>query len=177
MKPRFLTIDPYEGQSVLRGLASPVRARILQLLNARDRLNVNEISRELKLPQSTVATNIQVLEEAGLLITETVKARKGQQKICSARYTEIVLRFDSQSRRRDSRLVEVSMPLGLFTNAEVSAPCGLCSTEGIVGLLDVPDFVPGPKPCPGSFGMVWPRPCRVSIPQQRQTVKPKGRVP
>jgi predicted transcriptional regulator len=139
MKPKFLTIDPYEGQSVLRGLASPVRAQILQLLNVRDRLNVNEISRELKLPQSTVATNIQVLEEAGLLITETVKARKGQQKICSARYTEIVLRFDSQSRRRDSSLVEVSMPLGLFTNAEVSAPCGLCSTEGIIGLLDVPD--------------------------------------
>lgn len=139
MKPRFLTIDPREGQSVLKGLASPVRAQILQLLNVRDRLNVNEISRELDLPQSTIATNIQVLEDAGLIISETVKARKGQQKICSARYNEIILRFDSETRRRDTSLVEVSMPLGLFTNAEVSAPCGLCSTEGIIGLLDVPD--------------------------------------
>ena len=31
------------------------------------------------------------------------------------------------------------MPLGLFTSAEVSVPCGLCSTTGIIGLLDVPD--------------------------------------
>ena len=31
------------------------------------------------------------------------------------------------------------MPLGLYTSAEVSAPCGLCSTTGIIGLLDVPD--------------------------------------
>ncbi len=139
MKPTFLTIDPYEGQSVLKGLASPVRARILQLLTARERLNVNEISRELNLPQSTIATNIQVLEDAGLIVTETVKARKGQQKICSARYTEIVMRFDTEPRRRDSSLVEVSMPLGLYTNAEVTAPCGLCSTQGIIGLLDVPD--------------------------------------
>lgn len=139
MKPKFLTIDPSEGQLVLKGLASPIRARILQLLTARERLNVNEISRELQLPQSTIATNIQMLEEAGLIVTETVKARKGQQKICSARYDEILLRFNGQGRRRDSSLVEVSMPLGLFTNAEVSAPCGLCSTEGIVGLLDVPD--------------------------------------
>jgi len=139
MKPRFLTIDPLEGQSVLRGLASPVRAQILRLLTGHDRLNVNEISHRLSLPQSTVATNIQVLEEAGLVVTETVKARKGQQKICSARYNEIVLRFEEQPRKRDSRLVEVSMPLGLYTTAEVSAPCGLCSPDGIIGLLDVPD--------------------------------------
>lgn len=139
MKPKFLTIDPTEGQLVLKGLASPVRVRILQLLNGGGRLNVNEISRALSLPQSTIATNVQMLEEAGLIVTETVKARKGQQKICSARYDEILLRFNGETRRRDSSLVEVAMPLGLFTNAEVSAPCGLCSTEGIVGLLDVPD--------------------------------------
>ena len=31
------------------------------------------------------------------------------------------------------------MPLGLFTSVEVTAPCGLCSTDGVIGLLDVPD--------------------------------------
>jgi predicted transcriptional regulator len=91
------------------------------------------------LPQSTVATNVQMLEEAGLIATRTIRAKKGQQKVCSARYNEILVRFDSEAKKRDSNLVEVSMPLGLFTNVEVSAPCGLCSTEGIIGLLDVPD--------------------------------------
>ena len=105
----------------------------------RGKLNVNEISQRLGLPQSTVATNIQVLEKAGLLVTETINASKGQQKICSARYDEIVVRFESEARKRDDNLVEVSMPLGLFTSAEVNAPCGLCSTTGIIGLLDVPD--------------------------------------
>jgi predicted transcriptional regulator len=139
MAPNFLTIDPDDGMKVLKGLASPLRARILKLLHDRGKLNVNEISHELGLPQSTVATNVQVLERAGLIGTETVNARKGQQKICAARYDEILVRFETQARRRDSNLVEVSMPLGLFTSAEVSAPCGLCSTTGIIGLLDVPD--------------------------------------
>jgi predicted transcriptional regulator len=119
--------------------------RILRLLHERGRLNVNEISHELKLPQSTVATNIQALEEAGLIATETVKAKKGHQKICSAKYDEVVLRFETSAERRNPNLVEVAMPLGLYTSCEVSSPCGLCSTEGVIGLLDVPDFFLDPN--------------------------------
>jgi len=139
MKPNFLTVSPESGVEVLKGLASPVRMAILRLLHRKGRLNVNEISRELALPQSTVATNIQMLEEAGLVDTYSLKARKGHQKICSAKYDEIILRFDSAEQRGNDE-IEVAMPLGLFTSCEVTAPCGLCSTEGVIGLLDVPDF-------------------------------------
>lgn len=139
MKPNFLTINPEESVEVLKGLASPIRIGILKALHAHGRMNVNEISAELKLPQSTVATNVQMLEEAGLITTETVKAKKGHQKICSARYEEIIVRFEGEKPKKDANLVEVAMPLGLFTSVEVSAPCGLCSTQGVVGLLDVPD--------------------------------------
>ena len=144
-KPNFLTINPDEAADVLKGLASPVRVRILKLLRSQGRLNVNEISRELALPQSTVATNVQTLEDAGLIETQTVKAKKGHQKICSAVFDEIIVRFETEEPIRTDDLVEVSMPLGLFTHCEVSAPCGLCSTEGVIGLLDVPDFFLDPN--------------------------------
>ena len=139
MKPNFLTINPEDGLDVLKGLASAIRVSILKTLHANGRLNVNEISRQLGLPQSTVATNVQMLEEAGLITTETVKAKKGHQKICSARFDEIIVRFEATEPKREKNLVEVAMPLGLFTSIEVSSPCGLCSTEGVIGLLDVPD--------------------------------------
>lgn len=139
MKPKFLAVSLGEGYEVLKGLASPIRITILKALHEKGPQNVNELSAGLNLPQSTVATNIQVLEEAGLINTETVKATKGHQKICSARYDEIVVRFEGEKPRQTANLVEVAMPLGLFTSCEVSAPCGLCSTEGIIGLLDVPD--------------------------------------
>jgi predicted transcriptional regulator len=103
-------------------------------------MNVNEISAALSLPQSTVAVNILTLEEAGLIDTYSVKATKGHQKVCSAKYDEIIVRFDTPEKSQKSNQIEVAMPLGLFTSCEVLAPCGLCSPEGVIGLLDVPDF-------------------------------------
>jgi len=153
MKPSFLTINPEEGVDVLRGLASPIRISILRLLRTSGALNVNDISRHLALPQSTVATNIQVLEQSGLIETSTVKAKKGHQKICSSRYDEIIIRFDGELPTRDDKVVEVAMPLGLYTNCEVSAPCGLCSTEGVIGLLDVPNSFLDPERV--RAGLVW----------------------
>ena len=133
----FLTVDPDDNADIVKGLTSPVRIHILRLLHREGPLNVNEIARALGLPQSTVATNVQILEKAQLILTETVKATKGHQKVCAARYDEIVLRFTGDDRKEDG-VIEVAMPLGLYTSCSVTAPCGLCSTEGVIGLLDVP---------------------------------------
>ena len=141
----ILTVDPQDKLEVLKGLSSPIRVKILRLLHSKGPMNVNEISKTLKLPQSTVATNIQILGDAELIRTETSKASKGQQKICSARYDEVLIRLDGIPARENDRMVEVSMPLGLYTGYQVSAPCGLCSTKGIIGLLDVPDLFLDPS--------------------------------
>ncbi|RUT97172.1 transcriptional regulator, partial [Mesorhizobium sp. USDA-HM6] len=44
MKPNFLTIDPEDDIEVLKGLASPIRVRILKLLRSQGPLNVNDIT-------------------------------------------------------------------------------------------------------------------------------------
>ncbi len=149
----FLTISATDGLEVLKGLSSPVRISILKLLHSRGPLNVNEISEALSLPQSTVATNVQVLESCDLIRTETAKATKGQQKLCAARFDEIVLRFDDYDVKTRSNVIELSMPLGLYTNCAVSPPCGLCSSEAVIGLLDVPDFFLDPDRM--NAGLIW----------------------
>jgi predicted transcriptional regulator len=149
----FLTINATEGLEVLKGLSSPVRIRILKLLHAKGPMNVNEICDALGLPQSTVATNVQVLEGCDLIRTETVKATKGQQKLCAARFDEIVLRFDDYDVQTRSNIIELSMPLGLYTNCSVSPPCGLCSNESVIGLLDVPHFFLDPDRM--KAGLIW----------------------
>src|SRR5256714_15666595 len=76
----FLNVDPERQFEIVRGLASPVRVRILRLLRRRGPLNVNQISQALGLPQSTIATNIQILEVSELIDTEIGRAPKGQPK-------------------------------------------------------------------------------------------------
>jgi predicted transcriptional regulator len=134
---KILVVNPSSDRQVLRGLASELRLRILEHL-ARGPRNVNQLAQDLGLPQSTVATNVAVLEECGLVRSEIAKARKGSQKICSLTYEEVVVRFDGARAEPNSDVIEVEMPIGLFTSFEASAPCGLCSTESIIGYLDVP---------------------------------------
>lgn len=141
----FLNVDPQNSYPVLRGLASPVRIKILQLIQKRGSINVNEIAAALDLPQSTVATHVKILEEAELISARVIKATRGQQKICTARYSEVVIRLDANGVDAQDDHVDVVMPLGLYTSCEVSAPCGLCSLHAIIGVLDVPDIFLDPR--------------------------------
>ena len=138
---------------MLKGISSTTRLDILRLLHTKGPMNVNEISAALSLPQSTVATSVQALEEAELIDTRTVKAKKGHQKICSARYDEIIIRFDDTGEVPRDETIEVSMPIGLYTSCDVRAPCGLCSSEGVIGLLDVPNFFLDPNRM--QAGLLW----------------------
>ena len=153
MSRNFLVVDPEESLEVLKGLASAVRVKILKLLHVQGPLNVNDIAEALALPQSTVSSNVQILEEANLIRTETQKARKGNQKICHSAFDEVLVMFKEDINPLHADAIEVSMPLGLYTSCEVSAPCGLCSSEGIIGLLDVPDTFLDPDRM--KAGLIW----------------------
>lgn len=153
MSRNFLVVDPEESLDVLKGLASPVRVKILKLLHVKGSLNVNDIAAALSLPQSTVSSNIQILEDAGLIRTETQKARKGNQKICQSTFDEVLVMFKEDITDLRTNSIEVAMPLGLYTSCEVSAPCGICSTDGIIGLLDVPDTFLDPERM--KAGLIW----------------------
>src|SRR5215217_3022654 len=153
MSRNFLLIDPEERPEVLKALASEVRVAILKLLHVQGAMNVNDIAAKLGQPQSTVSSNMQTLVEAGLVRTETQKARKGNQKICHSLFDEVLVMFKEDIRPLKSNAIEVAMPLGLYTSCEVSAPCGLCSTEGIIGLLDVPETYLEPDRM--KAGLIW----------------------
>ncbi|GGA41873.1 ArsR/SmtB family transcription factor [Pelagibacterium lentulum] len=153
MARNFLVVDPEDSMEVLKGLASPVRIRILKLLHVRGSLNVNDIASILELPQSTVSSNVQILEEAGLVRSETQKARKGNQKICHSTFDEVLVAFKEDLAKVKGGHIEVSMPIGLYTSCEVSAPCGLCTPDGVVGLLDVPDTFLDPDRM--RAGLIW----------------------
>ena len=153
MSRNFLLVDPAERPDVLRALASEVRVAMLKLLHTDGAMNVNDIAGKLKQPQSTVSSNMQVLVDAGLVRTETQKARKGNQKICHPLFDEVLVMFKEDITPLTSKGIEVAMPLGLYTSCEVSAPCGLCSSEGIIGLLDVPDTFLDPERM--KAGLIW----------------------
>lgn len=153
MTNQFIVVDPLERQDIMRSLASEVRVRILEHLTRQGPRNVNQVAEELDLPQSTVSSNIQILVDAGLVQTRSEKGRKGSQKICHSTFTELLIAFKDRTPVQLSETIDVQMPIGLYTRCEVSAPCGLCSTDGVIGLLDVPDTFLDPDRM--RAGLLW----------------------
>ncbi len=153
MSRNFLIVDPEDGLETLKALSSAVRIGILKLLHDQGPQNVNAIAQALAMPQSSISANVQVLEDAGLIRTETLRARKGNQKVCHTLFDEVLVMFKKDPASAGSDTIEVAMPLGLYTSCEVSSPCGLCSASGIVGLLDVPDTFLDPGRM--SAGLIW----------------------
>jgi predicted transcriptional regulator len=148
---RILFLQLPRDFMILKGLASKIRLKILEILHKGDK-NVNEIKAEIGLPQSTIATNIMLLEKAKLIETRNIKAAKGTQKICSALYDEFVIELSSPIEKVNDA-IEVEMPIGLYIECSVSPPCGMCSVEKIIGFLDTPaSFL---EPARVKAGLLW----------------------
>jgi predicted transcriptional regulator len=138
MQQRLLTVDFENSDRILNGLSSPTRQRIVQLISNRT-LNINQIATELGLPQSTVATNVKILEDAGLIEASIRPAAKGgSQKNCTLAYDNLMIRLNPLTNMVDDKLIETQMPIGLYNDFSVHPSCGMCSKEKIIGFLDVP---------------------------------------
>jgi predicted transcriptional regulator len=148
---KILVMELKKDLPILKGLASEIRLSILELLREKS-LNVGEIAAILRLPQSTVATNIIALEKVGLIETRSRKASKGNQKVCFPIYEEFIIKFPD-IRKEEDDIIEVEMPVGLFIQFEVSAPCGMCSPEKIIGYLDSPGSFLEPERV--KAGLLW----------------------
>ncbi|MDA3900999.1 MAG: ArsR family transcriptional regulator [Spirochaetes bacterium] len=147
----MLIIRPEQDIHILKGLASEIRLQILNCIITEPK-NINAIADELGLPQSTVATNVQMLEKCGLISSRIIKGIKGNQKVCICEYTQylVILEKDFQS-PKDS--VRVEMPIGLFIDYSVSPPCGMCSQTQIIGFLDSPEAFLEPDRV--KAGLLW----------------------
>jgi predicted transcriptional regulator len=148
---KVLVIDAIQETNKLKALASVCRVKMLDILR-KESLNINELCALMNLPQSTAATHISILEDAGLVTGEKIKARKGNQKRCRTAFSEIIVKFPEE-KPADKSSIDVEMPIGIFTNWEVSPPCGLCSPEKIIGFLDTPDSFVNPGRI--KAGLLW----------------------
>lgn len=148
---KIIILDLLKDLDKLKALASEQRVQLLNILRKRS-MNINEITESCSLPQSNVATNIGILEKAGLVVCEKVNAKRGSQKLCSTAFSEIIVGF-AEEKRSQKNCIEVEMPIGIFTEYSAESPCGLCSVERIIGYLDTPETFLEPDRV--KAGLLW----------------------
>ena len=118
-----------------KALASEARIEILKLLRGQER-NVNEIAEQLKIPSSSAAVHVRILEEAGLLDTELRPGIRGARKICSFRGGQVCIDLDSPGEQEQAEVI--SMPIGNYVDYHVEPTCGIVGPEGLIDEEDEP---------------------------------------
>ncbi|UOF90656.1 helix-turn-helix domain-containing protein [Fodinisporobacter ferrooxydans] len=134
---RVLTVNIKDYSKIAKALSNPIRIELFQLL-LHQPMNINEISEHLNMPTSSVAVNIQKLEEAGLVRSELLPGARGSQKVCSAVYDKIVIETSRSKETNEENVIVTQMPIGLYVDCHVTPTCGLLSAEAIIGMLDDP---------------------------------------
>jgi predicted transcriptional regulator len=130
--------DPEQLIKVSHALSSEIRVQIIRLLNKRT-MNIVEIAQELKIPVSTAASNIKVLETAELILTELQPARRGSMKVCSRNFDDIHMNINDQvGYNNPKNIYEIEMPVGQFIDCDVVPTCGMANVQGIIKPEDEP---------------------------------------
>ncbi len=176
MKPNFLTIDPEEDINVLKGLASPIRIRILKLLRSEGRLNVNDISHQ---PRPAAVDRCDQRADAGRGGADRDRGGQGQERPPE----DLLGPF-----RRDHRAVRdrrAAARSGCGRSGDAARPVHFRrGRRAVRSVLDRWRDRPSrrsrllPRPCPraGRADLVRARQRRIQIPQQRQAAQRRRRV-
>jgi predicted transcriptional regulator len=138
--------EPEQLVVVAHALSNKARVDILRLLSNKN-LNVIEIAEALKLPVSTVANNVKVLESAKLINTELLPATRGAMKVCTRNYDDIhmAMNIEKQMPKGDVHVYEMEMPIGHYADCEVHPTCGMANSDGMIIREDEPASFYHPK--------------------------------
>ena len=123
-------------------LSSPSRIQVLKLLYFNS-FNVGEIAEKLQIPASSAALYVRSLENAGLINTRVQQGSRGSMKICSRKNDLISIKLTAED-PNVNKVHSISMPVGCYSDCQVSPTCGIASAIGQIGYNDRPDsfFLP-----------------------------------
>lgn len=153
--PRRLELDIGDMDKtlpVLHALSTELRLNILREL-WKGGCSVNELARTLKVPMSTAALNVQILERAGLLECELKPGTRGTVKLCTQRVGSISLNLEDRGISR-ANVYRFEMPVGCYSTVSgVEPSCGIAFHDYDFGMNDMPGAFY--HPCRFEAGLLW----------------------
>ena len=123
---------------VSHALSTPLRVGILQQLTGQS-LRVNELAKALDQPMSTIALNVRILEEAGLITSELRNGPRGASKLCSRCVDRVDITLFTPIRVPPStNELIIPLPIGSYSDCQVGRTCGIVGVNSFIGVEDDP---------------------------------------
>lgn len=138
-----LTIDDEHEHELIAKIARAlsVKERVMILKNILTcSKNIPTISKELNIPESSVTRHVDVLADAGLIYISYQPGIKGHSKYLSQAILDISVSLQPLQKEIAENEYSLEMPLGMFADCNVKAPCGMTGKEKAIETFDDPSI-------------------------------------
>ncbi len=140
-----------EQLPLFQALSSELRVQIVKLVAANSGISLKQLAEKLNMPQSTLSPHIGKLASCGLIRVEEEPASHGLQKCCYPNQTQILINFGDDCNRLP--LYQAEIPIGQYSDFDVTPTCGLATTASFLGTLDEPRLFAHPESA--KAGILW----------------------
>lgn len=121
---------------VAKALSSSVRLEILDILREKP-LNISEISEKMGIPISSTALHMKVLEDSGIVITQSMPGLRGSQRVCGLKINQVTMTLlNQQGNFPNDNIYTETMPIGNYFDCKITAPCGIASENTFLSSED-----------------------------------------
>lgn len=139
--------NPQDEEIILNlgyALSSPERIKILKSLLSESK-SISILSNELKIPPTSLARHVEILEKAKLIFLNYQPGPKGHTKHCALATLGFSVSFSHKNAIRDQPpLYSVELPIGVFSHCHIEQPCGMIGKDKQLAPFDRPNnfFIP-----------------------------------
>jgi len=140
-----------EGLPVFKALDSETWITILEMLRSHGPMSISTIAQKMGVTAGALTPHIRMLQECRMLTVEMVEGRHGTQKIC--RCAEDGILVETERVVFEDSYYETDVEVGRYVACDIHPTCGICTHEGVIGLIDDPDSFHSPR-C-ADAGILW----------------------
>lgn len=121
-----------------KAISNPERVKILYALQ-KESMNLLSLSKYLEMPVSTVFNHINCLEKSGLITVNYLPTKKGHVKFCNVSTLATTIEFFKRTTIEEQKeTLSYEMPIGLYSECDIHAPCGLATSTEVIHPVDDP---------------------------------------
>lgn len=140
-----ITYNLTNGLPVFKALSSEIRIKILQYICKNEGLNIKQIAKAFHMPVTTLSPHLKILESCGLIQFIETSTPSGWQKCCFCSfYPAENLILDISTSAHEISDYHMDIPLGSYSDFDVSPTCGLAASAAFIGRLDEPRYFAHP---------------------------------
>lgn len=130
-------------EKIATALSSKARRKMIKL-STEGSYSVMQLAEFLNMPISTVSFHLKFLKDAGLISILPSPTKRGNEKVVSQRLSSVHLNFKIFHKQK-MNLQSIEIPIGSYTGFDITPPCALADSAGIMIGWDQKEAFYSPK--------------------------------